>query len=897
MSRPSAFAHWIAQQAWRDPIDMLERFRQHLEMAAKAVQASLQGITIEFDGKRHYLPNMDGVSDQRQYYVASLERHKDGTLWPEITLGSFKASVENQYWLPRNVAWQEFESERRGGRVRQDGEMLRQYKDAIAEQAKRAEQIRRERDELESQAHEAARVAAVLILRDGARQFVPGENHDYLLAKGLQPSAGVRLASQDTKARVYSNRYHEWREDAVVAKSGDLLIPMLEAIPGGKVWGVQRISRDGSKLFLPGSRKQGLYHRIKGSEDVTLVCEGFATGQTLHDALGCTVLVAFDAGNLDAIVNFALGEAAGRPVIVAADNDWETALKPQMNGRNPGIHSAEEIERHLSVPFMAPAFSAAETGCSDWDDYRQRHGFERSAEAMREALSRALRRWAGLPANDATRLPHSRLRASQEPTVTTTANPPAPAPPPAREPERDSGGSSQGDDQGGEVDVALLVEQHSIARPRPAHWGSRELSEMIYPEHFPHPNDKCTAPMGTRENLQYMMEVYGIECRYNQISKDHEIVIPGLNFSRDNYANAAMAELTSICMRNKMPTQNLDQYVLSIADRNSYNPISDWIRSIKWDGVDRVAQLLDTVRVPATFNPDIRDLLVSKWLLSAVAAAVRPKGFYCKGVLVFRGAQSRGKTTWFKRLVSDEVSQYARDGMHLDPNNKDTVFTACAHWLVELGELDVTFRKADIASLKGFIPKVEDRLRRPFDRKDSMLPRRTVFFASVNDKEFLVDDTGNTRWWTVEVESLDYQHDIDMQQVFAQIYEAWYLKGMQWWLSEEEEAMLNASNADFEIVDPIEERIMATFEFSVEYDHGGNRAYNYAPAIEMQATEVLLEMGYDKPDRKQTISVGRVLTRMGLEPRKSNRGKVYKMPPRRLRATNDNYAGHPAYGF
>lgn len=893
MSRPSAFAHWIARQAWRDPADMMERFRKSLEMAALAVQASLKDVVIEFDGKRHYLPNQDGERDQRQYYVASLERHKDGTLWPEITFGSFKASVENQYWLPRNIAWEQFEVERRGGRVVQDSECLRQYKEAIAEQVKRAEQLRRERDELESHAHEAARVAAVAILRDNARPFVEGENHDYLLAKGLKPSPGVRVATQDFKTRIYSSRYHEWRDDALVSRSGDMLIPMIEAIPGGKVWNVQRITRDGQKLFLSGSRKHGLYHRIKGSEDVFVVCEGFATGQTVHDVLGCTVLVAFDCGNLDAVVNFALGEAAGRPVIVAADNDWETALKPQMNGRNPGIAQADEIERHLSVPYMAPTFSPNDKGRSDWDDVRQRDGFEKAAEAMRDALARALRRWAGLPANDAGRLPHARLRASHAAQGTTPQPEPAPVPAPRRD---DSGGGSgdQGDD---DADVALLVEQHSIARSKPAHWGSRELSEMIYPEHFPHPNDKCTAPMGTRENLQYMMEVYGIECRYNQISKDHEIVIPGLNFSRDNYANAAMAELTSICMRNKMPTQNLDQYVLSIADRNSYNPISDWIRSVKWDGVDRVAQLLDTVRVPATFNPDIRDLLVSKWLLSAVAAAVRPKGFYCKGVLVFRGAQSRGKTTWFKRLVSDEVSQYARDGMHLDPNNKDTVFTACAHWLVELGELDATFRKADIASLKGFIPKVEDRLRRPFDRKDSMLPRRTVFFASVNDKEFLVDDTGNTRWWTVEVESLDYQHDIDMQQVFAQIYEAWYLKGMQWWLSEEEEAMLNASNADFEIVDPIEERIMATFDFSVEYDHGGNRVYNYAPAIEMQATEVLLEMGYDKPDRKQTISVGRVLTRMGLEPRKSNRGKVYKMPTRRLRATNDNYASHPAYGF
>ena len=62
-----------------------------------------------------------------------------------------------------------------------------------------------------------------------------------------------------------------------------------------------------------------------------------------------------------------------------------------------------------------------------------------------------------------------------------------------------------------------------------------------------------------------------------------------------------------------------------------------------------------------------------------------------------------------------------------------------------------------------------DRVRRPYDRRESEYPRRTVFIATVNGMNFLSDPTGNTRWWTIAVDDLNFRHDIDMQQLFAQL--------------------------------------------------------------------------------------------------------------------------------
>ena len=229
---------------------------------------------------------------------------------------------------------------------------------------------------------------------------------------------------------------------------------------------------------------------------------------------------------------------------------------------------------------------------------------------------------------------------------------------------------------------------------------------------------------------------------------------------------------------------------------NSYNPIEEWFKSRPWDGVSRIRSFLDTVVVEDSYDSELKDTLILRWLFGAVAM-VHSDGsdedFMMKGVLVFQGEQSIGKTSWFKRLVSRDQSSLLIDGLHLDPTDKDTVLTACSHFIVELGELDASFRKSDIDRIKAFLTKSTDRVRRQFDRKDSFMPRRTSFFASVNDEKYLVDQADNALWWIVRVKSLNYQHTIDMQQLWAEIYMLWQ-GGEQHWIKPEEEAKLNGSN-------------------------------------------------------------------------------------------------------
>jgi putative DNA primase/helicase len=374
-------------------------------------------------------------------------------------------------------------------------------------------------------------------------------------------------------------------------------------------------------------------------------------------------------------------------------------------------------------------------------------------------------------------------------------------------------------------------------------------------------------PLNTWENLRYMLGQYGIKVRYNQVRKNVEVALPGRSYTADNRANCSLAELASLCARNRMPQSNLQEYVKLIADQNAYSPVADWIDSKPWDGTSRLEALYATVT--ADMDEQLKRQLMYRWLLSAVAAVFMPYGFEAHGALVFTGKQGIGKTRWIKRLAPPDLN-VVLTGAVIDPADKDTVARAIGHWIIELGELDATFRKADIARLKAFVTLDVDKLRRPYDRIESEYQRRSVIGASVNDSQYLVDDTGNRRWWTIPATNIDYMHSIDMQQVWAEL-KTHYERGEQWHLTLEEDDALGKLNENHEATDPIKERIVTAFDWE-----------NPGIGQDMTATDVLIAVGFDKPSRKQATEASNVLRKLtGKEPHRKNSGRYFSMPRRK----------------
>ena len=392
------------------------------------------------------------------------------------------------------------------------------------------------------------------------------------------------------------------------------------------------------------------------------------------------------------------------------------------------------------------------------------------------------------------------------------------------------------------------------------------LDASVNPFGFPHMGEKGQ-PMNTVENLAYMLGEYGISVRYNIMRKLVEVDIPGRDYGDDLKQNCTLAEINSMCARNRMPKSDAPDYIRLMSSWDRYNPAEAFIKSRPWDGVSRLPDLYATLTTGPDYDRSILEMLVRRWVISAVAAALSVRGFWSKGVLVLQGGQSEGKTSWFKSLLPEELRGLLKVGATIDPANKDSVSSVISHWMIELGELDATFRKADIARLKSFISQDIDELRRPYDRLESEYQRRSVFFASVNPKAYLVDDTGNVRWWTIAITAVNHEHDIDVQQLWAEAAH-YFEQGERWWLTKDEEALLQKTNTAHESPNSIEELIHARFD------------WNKPATNNMSATEVLVAIGYDKPSNAQAKDAGTALRKLtGGEPFKSNGRQVFRLPP------------------
>jgi putative DNA primase/helicase len=362
--------------------------------------------------------------------------------------------------------------------------------------------------------------------------------------------------------------------------------------------------------------------------------------------------------------------------------------------------------------------------------------------------------------------------------------------------------------------------------------------------------------------VEHLIESAGILCRFNVIKKRVEL-------TDSAGRTVSLTRVLSLASLNNMNTGLIQPFIYDIAESHSFNPVEDWIRSRPWDEQDRLDALYSTVESADEYPAHLKVTLLHRWLLSAVAAALNRGSFASRGVLTLQGPQGCGKTSWGRALISDIVlrAEVFKDDHHLDGANKDSILGAIRHWITEIGELDSSFKK-DIARLKGFLTSNFDKLRPPYARVEAEYPRQTVFFATVNEFNFLIDPTGNTRWWTIPVERLNFEHGLDMQQVFAQLAVE-LANGEQWWLTAAEEAQLALWNVRHQSVSVIREKILERLD--LERADDGNQP-------RMTAIELLEHLGLQRPTNAQCRECGSILRELVGAPKRIKGREKWKIP-------------------
>ena len=185
-------------------------------------------------------------------------------------------------------------------------------------------------------------------------------DHPYLKRKGIDDPVGGLRQHGDT-----------------------LFIPAYE--DDGTLSSIQRIYRDSDgkfqKRFWKGRSSKGLSLTLAAprffATKTLYLCEGYATGWTIHKALNAAVVVAFNDHGLVEVGKQLRAKYPKAKIIVCADNDqWSTILRGKKELPNPGVIHAREACEAINGLLRIPQFENLDTKPTDFDDLRQLEGMD-----------------------------------------------------------------------------------------------------------------------------------------------------------------------------------------------------------------------------------------------------------------------------------------------------------------------------------------------------------------------------------------------------------------------------------------------------------------------------------------------------------------------------------------
>lgn len=176
--------------------------------------------------------------------------------------------------------------------------------------------------------------------------------------------------------------------------------------------------------------------------------------------------------------------------------------------------------------------------------------------------------------------------------------------------------------------------------------------------------------------------------------------------------------------------------------RNTFHPIRDYLNGLTWDGVPRISTIF-TDFLGADDNKYTRAVAMVT-LCGAVARALSP-GIKFDTMAVLVGKQGIGKSTFWAKLGGEWFSD-TLDAI----KGKEAYESIQSSWIVEIAELSAMAR-ATKEDTKKFITKTSDKYRKPYAENVEEIPRQCIFVGTTNDYEFLKDETGNRRFYPIDV--------------------------------------------------------------------------------------------------------------------------------------------------
>jgi predicted P-loop ATPase len=301
--------------------------------------------------------------------------------------------------------------------------------------------------------------------------------------------------------------------------------------------------------------------------------------------------------------------------------------------------------------------------------------------------------------------------------------------------------------------------------------------------------------------------------------------------------------------------------LVKVAMENPYDPVREYLEHVADQVPPTSIDYLSTCYLRPHDQPGtLYDAMLKATLVAAVRRIFEP-GSKHDSACVLMGPQGCGKSTFWRNLGGLWFNDALRD-----ISSKDDLMVLHRSWIMEWAELDHITGRKHAGQVKAFLTQQTDTFRVPYGRSTEAFPRRCIIVGSTNrDSGFLVDDTGNRRFWVIPV-AVDSQIPVDellleRDAIWSAAVHA-YRAGEPNHLTRELAAQVDKENEAYMVESPWMNTIRAWLD---QYR-----------GVEPITTEKLLSDAIAKPVERQTradqMQVASILRELGYERHREMKG-------------------------
>ena len=309
--------------------------------------------------------------------------------------------------------------------------------------------------------------------------------------------------------------------------------------------------------------------------------------------------------------------------------------------------------------------------------------------------------------------------------------------------------------------------------------------------------------------------------------------------------------------------ENLFSLVRTLAAETLFHPFREYFENLPQTNGDFIKDFSELIMTDDDFKPLVYKYLLT-FFVSAVAQSLGERG--SDVMLILYGPQGVGKTTFLRHLVPPALSEFYTE-ISLFLVDKDLQIASASSFILNLDDLE-TLQFKSMGFIKSLLSSSYVFYRPPYGRTLERHWRFATFVGSVNNREFLKDDSGYRRFLVLPLlKRVPNLLDFDIDKIWLQAYQIYRRQGIVN-IDEAGIETLNSINSRFEIFDETTELIRLVFQTPTTPDD----------AVFLTRAQIvnILKNAFPRT-HINTKSVSAALKKMGIEPIHTKRGNFYQL--------------------